>query len=214
MQTVKINSLGLIINFGVPSTVEEYDNLAKKQGACLESGIMNVLYRSTLAKFRPLLADRIENQTSIARKTETVLGKDGQPKKDEDGTVVEKYIESEAEYLDRVCAVLVENKTFASTEAALASFGTLAQEVADTLVFDPSEKERQPAGPKKIAKAYLEVAQKAADSGKIEALASKLATKLGNWKVDATVESVARAISEDQRRIREATKLGADYGVE
>jgi hypothetical protein len=211
MKQIEVSSLKLTIRANVPSSVEEYDQLAKAQGACLEAAVMNVIYRSTLAKFRPLFADRIENQTGIARGFEVVTNKDGSVKKDSDGDEVIKYTESEAEYLDRVCAALVTNGTFPSPEAALASFAPVAQEVMDTLVFDPSEKERAPAGPKKVSKVYLEIAAKWESEGVLAEKATKIAAKLGNWKVEPTVDSVARAVSEDQRRIKEATKLADQY---
>ena len=105
------------------------------------------------------------------------------------------------------------NGQFASTEAAAASFASLAQETIGSIAFDPSESEKAPSGPKKVAKAYVTLAEKAAASGKLAALASQLGSKLGNWKVEATVDSVAKAIAEDQRRKREAQKLDAEYGV-
>jgi hypothetical protein len=64
-----------------------------------------------------------------------------------------------------------------------------------------------------VAKAYITLAEKANAAGKLSALADQLSSKLGNWKVEATVDSVAKAIAEDQRRKREAQKLDAEYGV-
>lgn len=213
MITKQVATLGFNLNFNVPSTVEEYDTLAKKVGACLDSAVMNVIYRSVFAKFRSTFADAIENNTGITRLTEPT----GKKVKDEAGNETAedavRYTETEKKYFDRVCATLVQDKAFESVEAAAASFATLAQTTIDSIVFDPSESEAAPAGPKKLAKAYIAVAEKALAAGKLEALAETLATKLGNWKVEATVDSVARAVSEDQRRKREAQKLDTEYGV-
>jgi hypothetical protein len=89
----------------------------------------------------------------------------------------------------------------------------LAQTTINSIVFDPSESEAAPQGPKKVAKAYLALAEKVLAAGKIDVFAAQLAEKLGNWKVEATVDSVARAVSEDQRRKRENEKLDSEYGV-
>ena len=213
MITKEVSSLGFNLNVSVPESIAEYDQLAKKSGAALESATLNVLYRSTFAKFRSQFATAVENNTGIDRLTEVVLGKDGQPKKDEDGSEVTRYVETEDKYFKRVLAQLVTDGKFASVEAAAASFGQLAQDTIASIAFDPSEQEREPVQPKKVAKAYVTLAEKAQANGKLESLATSLATKLANWKVEATVDSVAKAIAEDQRRKREAQKLDAEYGV-
>lgn len=213
MVSKQVNTLGFELNVNVPDTIAEYDNLAKKQGAALESAVLNVLYRSVFAKFRQQFAEAVENNTGIERLTEPT----GKKVKNEDGSESSedqvRYTETEKVYFDRACAELVRNGQFASTEAAAASFASLAQETIGSIAFDPSESEKAPSGPKKVAKAYVTLAEKAAASGKLAALASQLGSKLGNWKVEATVDSVAKAIAEDQRRKREAQKLDAEYGV-
>ena len=213
MVSKQVNTLGFELNVNVPDNVAEYDNLAKKQGACLESAVLNVLYRSVFAKFRQQFAEAVENNTGIERLTEPT----GKKVKNDDGSDSDedqvRYTETEKVYFDRACAELVKAGQFSSVEAAAASFASLAQETIASIAFDPSESERQPAGPKKVAKAYTVLAEKAAAAGKLESLAAQLASKLGNWKVEATVDSVAKAIAEDQRRKREAQKLDAEYGV-
>lgn len=225
MVTQTISTLGFDLNTQVPGSVDEYDTLAKQQGACLTSAVLNVLYRSTLATFRSNFVEAVENNTGILRLTEQVKNKDGSLKseketvKNADGTEttsetpVTKYTETEKDYFLRVCAELVTQSKFASLEAASGSFQSLAQTTIDTITFDPAEAEKKQSGPKKIAKAYTALAQKASDNGKLETLAATLATKLVNWTVLATVDSVARAISEDQRRKRENEKLDQEYAV-
>lgn len=215
MVSKTVSSLGFDLSVNVPDTVEAYDTLAKKQGACLESAVLNVLYRSVFAKFRSAFADAVENNTGITRETEAVLGKDGQPKIDEETKEpVTRYTETEDKYFKRACAELVKDGQFESVEAAAASFLSLAQSTIAGIAFDPSESERQPSGPKKIAKAYITLATQAQEKGKLDTLASQLQDKLGaTWKVEATVDSVARAISEDQRRKREAQTLAGEYNV-
>ena len=212
-----VNSLGFDLVYQVPATIHDYDHLAKKEGAALESAILNVIYRSVFADFRYAFLEAVVNNTGIERPTKAVLNKDGSPKMEGEGdekTPVVAFVNTEKVDFDLICAKLVEEKKFASVEAAAASFKDLAQSVIDAIAFDPSETERAPKGPKKVAKAYTTIAQKAHDTGKLESLAATLVTKLGNWKVEATVDSVARAIAEDQRRQREAKNVGAEYGVD
>ena len=214
MKTVEASTLGFKLNVQVPETVEEFDTLAKAVGAALEYANRNVLYRSVFAKFRASLSEAVENQTSIPRKTEQT----GKKVKDDEGNDTdedqERYCESEKIYFDRVVAKLVKTGEFENKELAAASFGALAQKTIDTIAFDPSEPERAASGPRKVAKSYVELAQKASDNGKLEALANALREKLGNsWRIEDTVDSVAKAVSEDQRRIREATKLTLVYSV-
>lgn len=211
MKDIKVNTLGFELSISVPADAAEYDRLARKENACVESAVFNTIYRSTLAKFRDVFTSRVENETSIPRESEPILDAQGQVKKNDDGDELFRYTETEKDYFARVCATLVKDGSFASPEAAAASFANMAQEIMSSIAFDPAEKERAPAGPKKIAKAYVELASQREAEGKLLDLAQKLRQKLGNWKIEDTVESVARAIAEDQRRIREAQKLGDQY---
>mgnify|MGYP001305478137 CR=1 FL=1 len=210
MKETNINSLGFELKAQVPDSVEEYDNLAKKQGACLESAVNNVLYRSVLADFRAQFCEAVENNTGIKRATEPT----GRKSKNEDGTEEDilRFTETEAVYFKRVCAELVSNGTHTSVEAAAASFASLAQGIISNIVFDPSERERQPSQPKSVAKKYLNIAQEWVDAGQTERRVEQMRAKLGDtWKVEGTVESLARAIAEDQRRKAAAVK--SEYDV-
>jgi len=199
----------------VPSSIGEYDQLAKKEGSALESAVLNVLYRSVFAAFRSQFATAVENNTGITRATEPT----GKKVKNEDGTEEDavKFSETEKTYFDRVCAEMVQtsllNKTPATLESIAASFNELAQSTIASIAFDPSESVREVSQPKKVAKAYVVLAEKAAANGKLASLAMSLTAKLANWRVEPTVDSVAKGIAEDQRRKREAQKLDAEYGV-
>jgi len=199
MVSKSVKTLGFEINVNVPETVEEYDVLAKKAGACLESAILNTIYRAMLNVFRSDFTEAVEKQTGIARKTKP----SGRKVKDDAGKDTDEdiliYDETESEYFDRV---LVESKQDRT------AFSSLANTVAATLVFDPSASEKKPAGPKKTAKKYLEAAEAIKTAGKLEVVAAMLAAKLG-IVVDATVESLGAAIAEDQRR----KSVLAEYGV-
>jgi hypothetical protein len=212
MKESNVNSLGYDLKVLVPDSVEEYDRLARKDGACFESATNNVLYRSTLAKFRDALCQAIENNTGIARETEPT----GRFEKDDEGkdtdTPVLRYVETEAVFFKRVCATLAAEGKFPSPEAAAASFADLAQETISGIAFNPSERERAVSGPKTVAKQYTKLAQEWVDAGQADRRVAQFKEKLGaTWTVEATVESLARAISEDQRRKREASTLKSEY---
>lgn len=198
MNKVSTNSLGYKIELPAPETVEEFDKLAKKEGACLAEAVKNIFYRSMLPVFRANFIELVENQTGVNRET-----KESGRTRTVDGVTepVMVYTQTEAQYLDHVCAVTAQERGEA-VEAVRASFAGLAQQVADSLEFDPAETMRKTAsaGPKKIANKWLEIARKLEERGALAKTAAKLTATLGNWVVEATVESVARGISEDQRR--------------
>jgi hypothetical protein len=199
MVTKTVKTLGLQINVNVPSSVEEYDTMAKQVGACLESGVLNTIYRSYLAEFRSTFSDKLAEKTGIARATKP----SGKFEKDENGkdteTPILVYAETESDHFDRV---LVETKTEKS------AYQDLATEVADSIAFDPSASERAPAGPKKTAAKFTKAADDLIKAGKGEAVAAFLANKLG-FAVEPTVESLGRAIAEDQKR--KAAALASEY---
>lgn len=196
MQSINNNCLGFKLAVNVPSSVEEFDQMAKKTGAALLSATMNVVYRSWNNQFRAAFASFIETQTGIKRLTEVVKNKDGSDKIDAEGNVVEKYTETEADYVDRAFAHLVHTEKKAATvEALQAAYAEDAQRIADGIAFDPSESEKAPAGPKKPAKKNLAIAEDLVKRGRLEEVAAKLAAYLGH-PIEATVEAVALAIGE------------------
>ena len=81
-------SLGLEVTVPVPESVEEFDKLAGKSGACLESACNNVIYRSILAQFRRKLVVVVEKVSGIKRelidsgKTKKVKQDDGTEKEE------------------------------------------------------------------------------------------------------------------------------------
>ena len=174
MRKVEYSSLGNTIALGVPSTVEEFDQNAKRAGACLDEATNNVVYRGMLANFRyhflhgisqaEIDSDKenktftkgvkpikgVEELTGIDRRTKPVIGKDGKPKT-KNGSPVETFDpeDSEAKYFSRACA---------EKSVKPDSFAGLAKSVAEALVFDASESEREPKGPTKLAQKYKDQA--------------------------------------------------------
>ena len=52
MKVVQYDSGGHKFNIAVPESVEEYDSLAKKVGACLDAAIDHEVYHGTLGDIR------------------------------------------------------------------------------------------------------------------------------------------------------------------
>lgn len=161
MKQKQYNSLGVTVNLNVPESVEEFDQNAKRIGACLDEAINNVVYRGSLAEFRDAFTTKVEETHQVERKTEST------GKKDSDGNDIVKYAETEGEYIKRVCATK-------GIEAA--QLQSLADEVAAGIVFDASATERKPAAPKKLAEDYKNVAIQLIDAGKVDAFRDKKAT--------------------------------------
>jgi hypothetical protein len=173
MKKQTFNSLGLTAAIGVPETVEEYDSLAGKPGACLESGVMNAVYRGRggLADFRYYLVhgiteddlksednkglfavtspvDGLEQTTKIERKWKDSLDKAGKPVV-RDGETVQVPAESEDEYVKRV---LVEKG------GEVEQFQPIADGISAALILDPKARERKATGPKKLAARFKDFA--------------------------------------------------------
>lgn len=190
MQTVEYRTLGYKLPFEAPATTEEFNKNAWKAetgegNPCLTEAINNIIYRGSLAEFRYIFLHGrdekkneqghvvepaivgVEDQTEIKRETEEVKGKDGKVRM-KDGEAVTKFTESEEKYFDRVIATLVNEKKFASEEAARNHFEPFAKEVAGQIRFDAAARERQFAGPRKLAAKYKLTAARIIAAGTID----------------------------------------------
>ena len=155
MKQTEYRSLGIDVKLNTPETVEEFDSLAKRANACLDEATNNVVYRGMLAEYRETFCERVEGETKIERKWKVAM-MDGKPIV-KDGEEVTHWDETEADYFKRVCAELkYEPSTFQS----------LADDVAKSLVFDPTERERKERGPVKLAKMYVEKATEVITQGR------------------------------------------------
>ncbi len=226
MQPVEVKSLGFKLTKATPSSVEEFDTMAKESGAALREAVRNVLYRSTLADFRnsflhgsdeerdgdtvvrPAI-EGLDKITGIERKTKIV-----KPEvKDEAGKVtqeqVEAWNETEDDYFSRVMAELAvrDGKT---AEAVQLEYLEAAQAVLDAIPFDPSKTERKSAGPKKVPATYLEVAKEIVNAtGSIENAVAAFERKTGTSGVPVTLEGLAKAVWDDQKAKKK--KIAAGY---
>lgn len=225
MQPYIGNTLGFKPTIQVPSSVEEFDRLAKRDGACLEEGNKNVIYRSIYAQARngflhgvdeekdasgavvvPAI-EGLDKRTGTERKYKVVKPevRDGDKITQEEVTA---WDEKEDAYAERVFATLVQQGEFPSVEAARAAFAPLMQQVVDTIPFDPSRSERASAGPKKTPKTYYGIADALVEiAGSIEAAAQKFTAKTGR-AVSADRDALAKAIWEDQTAQRKNIAAG------
>ncbi len=220
MKSIKVSSLGFELNKSVPESVSEYDQLAKRENGCLEDAINSTLYRGTFAEFRDIFlhgaeADEanglpaiegVEKLTGIARKTKEVKAATAESQ------AVTAWDESEAVYFKRVVAA----QFGGDADAAIAHFAEMAQQAMDRAAFDPSVKERKSAGPKTIAKTYIEIAKQAVEGGKGEKLAALLGQHLNRTvtltgETEKDIATLAKAISDREAQKRAALK--EEYAV-
>lgn len=208
----EVDSVGLKLKIKVPATVADYDLLAGKDGACLESANSNEIYRSILNESRARTAELAEKLSGIARKT-----KPGKTKKD--GSVGdEEYDESEGKYIQRVLAQLGRpDDTIGAVYPQIADMvlnGYTTDEldadgkaiVLPPLAFNPKAKVRTITN-KAPAKTFQKAAQAIIDAQKGETAAANLSNILGRT-VEATLESLAAAIRDAEAKEKEtlATK--------
>ena len=141
MQIEQYKSGGHSFAINIPSTVEEYDQLAKKSGAALDAAIDHEVYHGTLGEVRTKFMELIAEDTGIKpREVGTgIFTGEGEEKVEE--TKKEKF---EA-YVNRVCAeksLDPEKEPFKHLAARLSAGGD--KEVK----FDPSVTPRTGGGPK------------------------------------------------------------------
>jgi hypothetical protein len=184
------------LTYKVPASIEDFDNLAKAPGTALECAIAYVTEKDTLVKLRKAVIDRLAEATGIKRKMKD-SGKKRKVKTIVDGNEVESEEavmipdETEVQYFKRVCA-----QQGVEPEA----FKGLIQEELDKIPFDPSASERG-TKEKKIPQVYLDTAQEILDQGAAEPVAASLTEELG-YTVEATLESIAKAIQANEARLR------------
>jgi hypothetical protein len=193
------DSLGFEVPVSVPSTVEEYNTLAGREGACLSDANDNTVYRGVLNDFRDKLVTALEKETGLAIEREQKKNAKGEPQFDKDKNPILVITEAEGAYIKRLKAHLQ-----LDDEAFVAKFAPIAAQVATTLKFDPKAAERKAKVPPKT---YLEAADSiVAQGGSFEKAATKLGTELGET-VPATRDGVAFALQKrEARRRAEAIK--------
>lgn len=208
--------------YQVPESVEEFDRLAKRAGAALDEANKNVLYRAVLnqardgflhgiegAEGQPSI-DGLDKLTGISRKEKVVKPEVKNEKGEITQEEVVKWDETEGEFADRVFATLVQRGDFPSVEAAEAAYRDHMVTVLAAIAFDPSKQERASAGPRKVPKTYIGVAEDIVKiAGSLEAGIAKFESKTGRKVREQTLEALGRAVWEDQTAQRQ--KIASGY---
>lgn len=188
MKSVTQKSIGFTIKVnGVPETAEEFDQLAKKEGACVEAATNHIMMHSHLGKFRSALAEKLEEVTGIKRKTKTI---------GEGADAKEVVDETEAKYIGRLEGQLAEQGRDLYSE-----FAATAQEVADKIEFDVTPG-RTPGAGQKPAKKYLAYYAKLKEEDKLEAFAERYGIVLSENEEEnvLTVTSKIREVLLEKER--------------
>jgi cyclophilin family peptidyl-prolyl cis-trans isomerase len=218
MVKMQISVLGYDLPMEAPETVEEFDTLAKRAGACLAESIANVTYRGVSPQIRSLFTEGVEKQTGKKFKTKTVPT--GEKDTEGNPTYEEVVDESEGRYFSRVLAELVSEGKYPSEEAARGSFESIALEAASKVRFDPSVTISEPKA-KKPSKAALATIDLLISKGSTaEVLASRLTAKLREVNpqrsdVGTSREDLALAFMEHERNqaaARRAAEVAALSG--
>lgn len=225
MQTSSVKCLSHSnLNYDVPSSVEEFDRLAGREGAALDEANKNVLYRAVLnqARYAYLhgLDEDKEKGTPAIEGLEQLTGVERATKvtkpevKDADGKITQEEVtawdETESNYEQRVFATLVSEGKFPSVDAAIANYRELMQNVLNALNFDPKKQERQSAGPKKTPKMYIGIADALIErcAGSVEDAVARFNAKTG-LSIPATKEALAKGIWDDQ--VAQKKKIADGY---
>jgi hypothetical protein len=127
------NSLGYKLSFEGPNTVEEYDQKAGRVGACLEDAIDNTIYRSTLPEWQDAWATKLAEVTGQPR-TVDKEATDKAKARAKDPSKIQDIMEKVKTYDKRV--------TVGMNEQQKADLARMAQEVANTIMVDPSPSKR------------------------------------------------------------------------
>lgn len=163
MKEITKNSLGFQVPVNVYESFEEADRAAEREGAALEETNNNLYYRGAAVEVRELVAEAVEKLTGVPRETKPVMkkAKDEQGNdievqaKDADGNDAFEYVLSEAKYVEK--ALAESGKDIGSLEPEIIAHVRSANDGRGVSV-DIRKQERKPAGPKVLAKKWLDLA--------------------------------------------------------
>jgi hypothetical protein len=219
MTSKSYSCLGLKANVSVPDSVTEFDNLAKKEGACLAEAIANVVYRSVLAGVRSDVVEVLEKETGIPRnmkdsgKTKDVEVEiddpenPGQKKKTSQKVAIYVPDESEQKYVDRVQAQLK-----LKDEEFVARFQPLMDKVVASAdnKFDPSVTEGQKKE-RKLPDSYKSTAERVFTNGTVSKNIDKIRSESGHTVT--LVEEPTDTASPEWKVAREANIMALGWGI-
>lgn len=233
MKNEAFRSLGFDIKVSVPETVEEFDKLAGKPGACLDEAISNVVYRGVLAGVRYTFAEKLEAASGVKRKTIDTGEKRKVTTKspdvlNEDGTVKTPGVETTTEepILEYAPEVATEQKYInfvraaknLSPEAFVLQYQSLMDEVValPDNKFDPTQTESKPKGPKVLGKQYSDAALRVFTNGTVERNVKRIKDESGievTFIAESTtdVEQAAKDRAVNVERLGWAIKGNEDH---
>ena len=182
--TIDTNVFGLEINVNVPfNTVEEFDNLAGKAGACLAEATNHVIAHKHLGRVRAVVCKKLEELSGIVREYTTT--EDGKSK---------KYTESEQTYFRRVTAAMGGSENW---DSILAELKAAAEGVKFELVVTVA----------RATKEGLAMADALIAQGKDQAFADKFGIELPadeNEKRQVLAIQVKKVLDEQKRQAQMA----------
>jgi hypothetical protein len=168
MTTKEYRVLGHQVKYNVTESSEEFNKLDPgRKDAANDEAVANIVYRGMNPITRydflhgreaveakdgtPAISaiKGVEAETGIDRKTEEVKGKDGKVRM-KDGVPMTRFIEAEEVFYNRVLEQLVQDKKFASEDAARAHFQPIIELIAKEVPFDVKAREAGERGPKKL----------------------------------------------------------------
>ena len=152
MKVVQYDSGGHKFNINVPESVDEFDSLAKKVGACLEAAIDHEVYHGTLGDIRDAFATKVEEVHGIKRREIGTGVFEGEGEAKAEVTKTEKN----DVFLSRVAAE--KNLTGEAPFQDIANM--LSHGGAAEVKFDPSVRERKAPKAPVVAKWAIEQATK------------------------------------------------------
>lgn len=216
MKNTTVKMLGMPLIVAVAESIEEFDQLAGRTGAGLDSANSNEIYRGVLTEARDEFCTLLEQQTGIERKT-----KESGRKRKNDTTGEEEpvyvYAESEAEYVRRVVALLTEqhNAKMREQNPEHKDIGEIPwQEEFKQIVarlsvggdkevkFDPKKTER--GGPRKMEPRFLKAADDLIGKGLVEQWVAK-------YGGDGSREAIATKVRELQLAEEAKQDLSAKF---
>lgn len=129
--------------FEGPGSVEDYDALAGKQGACLEDAINNIIYRSTLPIWQREFAEALEKTFGVKREVDEEATRKARARDEGASQVLERA----TRYIARVLA---------ANEDRMDEIKQLAQQVADKIQINPAPQRRSTSAPtERVNKTWL-----------------------------------------------------------
>lgn len=154
--------MGLDFQLEVPSTVDEYNTLAKDLNACLSEAILNVVYRSTLPDIRTRFITALEAATGI--KFPTIKNDKGEevydPKMSDgkfvDGVRDKKGWQEPEAWKSAATPILL--SAIQGDPKAVDTEGKPDEDARKPVVFDPTATAKGPSKPKTLPKDYLDAA--------------------------------------------------------